>query len=272
MRKLICLTSLFLACISNHLLAQEILPRISVKNINNRIIISWRNQYPLSVKNINIQRSYDSLRNFSTIGSVLNPQNEENGYADENTPYNKMYYRVFISFDGGNYIFSESVRPVKESFQQPTVNPPSQTFDPVITSVPRNNPPQPSVNRPNPADSGVPVDSARSQLDQLVTKPTVSLPVATNTPDLATYPSRRIYTGKDNNVIILLPWATSRKYQVKFFDENEKFLFELSKINEAYLILDKVNFLRSGWYFFEIFENGKRIEKNRFFIPKDVKQ
>lgn len=264
MRKLICLTFLFLTCAANNLLAQEILPRISVKNMNNRIIISWRNQYPLSVKNIAIQRSYDSLRNFSSIGSVLNPQNEENGYADENPPYNKMYYRVFISFDGGNYIFSESVRPVKENFQQPTVIPAPKPFDPVITSVPRDNPAPPSNAHPDSSDSGKP-------LDKLVTKPVNSLPVATNTPDLVTYPSRRIYTGKDNNIIILLPWATSRKYQVKFFDEGEKFLFELNKIGEPYLILDKVNFVHSGWFYFEIFENGKRIEKNRFYIPKDGK-
>ncbi len=80
--------------------AQEILPAITVKNFSGKIIISWRNQYPLEIKNLNIQRSFDSLKNFSTIGSVLTPQNAENGFVDEAPPYNKMYYRLFISFEG----------------------------------------------------------------------------------------------------------------------------------------------------------------------------
>lgn len=79
--------------------AQEILPSITVKNFSGKIIISWRNQYPLEIKTLNIQRSFDSLKNFSTIGSVLTPQNAENGFVDQAPPYNKMYYRLFISFE-----------------------------------------------------------------------------------------------------------------------------------------------------------------------------
>jgi hypothetical protein len=44
----------------------------------------------------------------------LNPLNKENGYPDLNPPYNKMYYRVSISFEGGAYIIGPSTRPVKE--------------------------------------------------------------------------------------------------------------------------------------------------------------
>ena len=38
-----------------------------------------------------------------------------------------------------------------------------------------------------------------------------------------------------------------------------------------YLIIEKVNFIRSGWYRFELYDNGKIVEKNKFFIPKDGK-
>jgi hypothetical protein len=86
-----------------------------------------------------------------------------------------------------------------------------------------------------------------------------------------TYPSRRIFAAKDNNVVINLPHFESRKYVVKFFDEEERPMFELNRIKEDYLIVEKMNFLHSGWFYFEIYENGKMIEKNKFFIPRDGK-
>ena len=60
--------------------SQDTLPKVSVRNVgNNRIIIGWVNNYPL-VKQIGIQRSFDSLGIYKTILSVTDPnavQNEE---------------------------------------------------------------------------------------------------------------------------------------------------------------------------------------------------
>ncbi|HMC98503.1 MAG TPA: hypothetical protein VKH37_00065, partial [Ferruginibacter sp.] len=97
--------------LSSH--AQDALPQITVKNINGKIVVSWLNELVKPPTTINVQRSFDSLKNFVTIGSVLNPENHENGFADTKPLYSKMYYRVFISFEGGNYMFSVSGGPVK---------------------------------------------------------------------------------------------------------------------------------------------------------------
>ena len=70
------------ASVSYKLPAQDTLPKFSVKNAGGgRIIISWLNTYQL-VKQINIQRSFDSVKNYKTILSVPDPMNKENGYAD----------------------------------------------------------------------------------------------------------------------------------------------------------------------------------------------
>ena len=73
---------LFFNLLAVSLTAQDTLPRISVRNLNGQIIVSWINNYKVPVTTINVQRSYDSLKNYTTIGSVLSPQNFENGYAD----------------------------------------------------------------------------------------------------------------------------------------------------------------------------------------------
>jgi hypothetical protein len=233
---------LFLGVIgfNNLLRAQEILPGISVRNSSGKIIVSWRNEYQKPVSNISIQRSYDSLNNYTTIGSVLNPQNKENGYADLSAPYNKMYYRVFIAFEGGSYIISAPARPVKDTgvFVNTEVKYPWQV-DPNA---------DPNINIPP------------------------STPSPGNTlPDAPAYPSRWVFTARDNNVVIHLPDVEIKKYSVKFFDELDNELFELKNIKDDYLIIEKVNFKKSGWYHFELSESGRPVEKNRFFIAKDGK-
>lgn len=221
----------FFIILSNILFAQERpLPFIQVKNLNNKIVVSWVNDYSKIITALNIQRSYDSLQNFTTIGSVLSPQSRENGFADVNFPYSKMYYRVFVSFEGGSYITTPPAKPVKEVYGSDNTS--NERF--------------PWFGK----DSGFFPSS----------KPGI------------TYPSSTIFTAKDNNIIIHLEDAASKKYSVKFFDETEKFLFELNKLKEEYLIIEKVNFVRTGWYRFELYDNGLLIENNKFQILKEVKK
>ncbi len=84
-------------------------------------------------------------------------------------------------------------------------------------------------------------------------------------------PSTRVYTGKDNNVIISLPEAHDKKYTLKFFEENGTPVFEINKIAEPYLTLEKVNFIHSGIFTFQLYENGVLIEKDKLYIPKEGK-
>ena len=234
------------------LTAQDTLPSITVKNLSGQIIVSWVNNYKMPVATINIQRSYDSLKNYTTIGSVLNPQNAENGYADSKPPYNKMYYRVFVSFEGGTYLFSKITRPVKEL-------PPALVIEDTLRPflVKDNWTMQPAYEQPKNKDFKI--------------QPKAQLPNFNSNTEIITYPSRRIFTAKDNNVTIYLPDAETKKYTVKFFEENDTPLFELNKLHDSFLIIEKVNFVHAGWFYFEVYENGKLIEKNKFFIAKDGK-
>jgi len=220
--------------LSNILFAQDKpLPFIQVKNLNNKIVVSWINDYTKPITALNIQRSYDSLQNYTTIGSVLSPQSRENGFADANFPYNKMYYRVFVSFEGGSYIITASARPVKEFYVAD--NALSEKYPWLVSNK----------------DSGIVFPPSKPEI---------------------TYPSNTIFTAKDNNIIIHLVNAETKKYSVKFFDETEKFLFELTKLKEEYLIIEKVNFVHAGWFRFELYENGLLLENNKFQILKEVKK
>ncbi len=199
--------------------SQDTLPKISVTQIGGKVLISWTNPYT-SVTNIGIQRSYDSTKNFTTIGSVLNVNAQTNGFVDTKEFIPAQFYRLFISFEGGTYLFTQSHRPGLDT---------TRNVEEVIPEI---------------------------------VKPVV--PVQT-----WFVPSKDIYTGRDNNVVMSLPDAGKKKYSVKFFEDDGTFLFEIKKVTEPYLTIDKVNFVHSGLFKFELFDNGQPIERHKFYIPKD---
>jgi len=208
--------------------AQDTLPKITVTQLGKNVLVSWNNPYS-NIANINIQRSGDSIRNFKTIGSVLNVAPGVNGFTDpkEFIP-SDQYYRVFISFDGGSYIFTASHRPGLDTLK---VLPPLETTT-------------------------------------IVKEPVIPAPAKEKN---LFVPSSHVYTGKDNNVIISLPDLARNKYTIKFYDENGDFLFELKKIPESYLTLDKSNFRHAGLFIFELYNNKIIVERHKFYIPKDGK-
>jgi hypothetical protein len=96
---------------SGNLFAQDTLPGFTVKNNKGKVSVSWQNKYTKEVKGISIQSSFDSLKKYSTIKAIPNPADEVNGFFDIDVPYEKMFYRLFIVFDSGAYIFTASKRP-----------------------------------------------------------------------------------------------------------------------------------------------------------------
>ena len=129
-----------------------------------------------------------------------------------------QYYRLFISFEGGTYIFTESHKP---------------------------------------------------GLDTLIAMPNIT----ENFKPVQTWfiPSKKVYTGRDNNIVMSLPDVDKKKYSVKFYEDDGTFLFEIKKITESYLTVDKVNFIHSGLFKFELYTDGELVEKHKIYIPKDGK-
>ena len=61
----------------------------------------------------------------------------------------------------------------------------------------------------------------------------------------------------------------TKNYRLRLFDENHKQLFTIQHVTEPQLLLDKTDFMHSGWFYFELFEDNKLKERNKFYIPKD---
>lgn len=237
MNKLTLLFFLALTVAGKSLSAQDTLPKFSVKNIgNNRIVIGWVNRFE-NIKQIGIQRSFDSLKNYKTILTVADPTTPENGYVDTKANNDRMFYRLYILLDKGVFLFSSPQRPVPDTLirkDRPTRLQNGNFAIPIIDS---------GNGRPFIANNG----------------PRAEVWV----------PSKHVYTFKDGYIRISLPDDDTKKYSIRFFNAADEFLFELKDIKEKNFRIDKANFYKSGWFRFEMYEDGVLKEKNRFYLPKE---
>lgn len=215
------------------LMAQnDTLPNITVKKKNGVVTISWINAFKNTAQ-VNIQRSQDSNRNFITIHSTPNPEARSYTYTDKTAKNDSAYYRVFILFDGANYMFTRSKRAVEDTVKINAIGPVTTT---------RNE---------------------RPKEEKLPAAP-VTTPVKK-----AWEPSVFVFTGIDGNVVISLPEAGIKKYAITFSREEGRPLFTIPDVKEKYLVLDKATFLKSGWYLFELREDGQVKERNKFLVTRD---
>ncbi len=300
---------ILLLLFSASLKAQDTLPRFTATARGpGKILISWHNNYPV-VTQISIQRSVDSLRDFTTLLTVPDPTLPENGAVDIRAPHPNFFYRLFIVFGNGQYVFTPSHRPQSNTAESEAVVREDKAAEKVLARAvePRIVFVDPgSTHRPaaikGPAGthgaaqisdvafsgtiyvrrkdsiigkvSGRQIQSFRDSLltrtrdtlvfitgDTLLIKPFVPVEVY----KVSAY----VYTGRSGNIHVSLPEAGRRHYSVRFFDENNKLMFELSEIKDPTLIVDKTNFQHAGWFRFELYDGDQLKEKNKLFIPKE---
>jgi hypothetical protein len=238
---------LFIFCAATLFAAaqKDTLPNFTAKKREGVITLSWINSFK-NASQINIQRSKDSNRNFVTIHSTPNPDAKTYSYVDKTAKNDTGYYRIFILFEGTNYIFTKSKRAIEE----------------IITVVPvkTGDKELPDLNSTGPAGT----NNKNNKTGDKIPPPVNTAPVKK-----AWEPSIYIYTGDDGNIVINLPNALTKKYSVTFLKEEGRPVFVIDHVKEPMLMLDKAVFLRSGWFYFELKEDGKVKERNKFLITRD---
>ena len=267
---------------AGRLFSQDTLPRFTLVERGDRVTISWVNPYERLVQ-LNVQRSYDSLRNFSTVYSATSPELPQNGYTELKPASNRIFYRIFYVLEGGSYFFAKAIRATGTTN---TATSTTGTRDVSGTRDLTNS----AFNTVIPGDKRVvtikikdtvfrklSVNSFRYFRDSILraTKDTIYtindsiIGVSKFVPIEAFRTSVYVYINRDGFINIAVPSVNDKKYHVKFFEADGASLFEIPNVKESPLILDKSNFIHSGWFQFELYEDNKLKEKNRLYVPKD---
>ena len=271
--------------------AQDTLPHFTVETPGNgRVVVSWVNPYPNLIQ-LAVQRSYDSLRKFSTIFSSTSPELPTNGLSDQVPVGPRVYYRIFYVMEGGAYFFTQSKQPSKSQTLIVTQSDNrreilNEDLQEIAEAKNKKELAEKIENPEKPIyiflEDSLPYQvilfkNFRSFRDSIIsqTKDTMvqtgndSLMIRLYNPPFNQKTSEFIFTNKDGYIVIKLNDALQKKYEVSFLLENETPVLVLKLVREPYLILDKTNFYKGGWYKFTIRENGRIKEKGKVYLASD---
>lgn len=216
-------TTLILCALCLRASAQDTLPKFQVLNVKGRVIVAFYNPF-VSALQVNIERSFDSARNFTTVNALTEPRQGVVTFSDNKAPNTHMFYRVFIQLQGG-YSFTHADTPVVYIAPPPVIKKIEDALPPAGASAVRRK------------------------------------------PDWE--PSTHVFTDDYGNVKVELPPPGAKKYLIKFYDDQQHFLFQMADIKDLPLTIDKSNFLHAGWFNFELYVDGVVQEKNKFLLSRD---
>ena len=129
MKRLFLSATVLLAVVTSY--GQDTLPKFTVKNLGlsqdglPNVVISWVNPFE-TLKQVSIQTSHDSIRNYRTLISLTDPNAKMNGFADKRAPNGHMFYRLFVVKGNGEYFFTVAKKPFLDT---------ARTYTPIETAV-----------------------------------------------------------------------------------------------------------------------------------------
>lgn len=272
--------------IFNQIKAQDNLPHFNVFVRNDKVIVSWINKNSRIIQ-VNIQRSSDSLIGFKTIASIEQPNLNFFEFIDAKSSNLNQNYRLYILEEGGNYQFTNSKKPVfvieTKSIKVPVQN--DQIIQP-NKLLPQN---QPILNKEKidvslKTNSNTSIEAVSENIknsnntlslnDTRITKfarlnkilsPTKLLVI--NKQEL-NYPHIYTFINPQGQLEIVQPFIKDKLLNFVFYKDDGNKIFVLINVKENQFVLDKTNFLQSGWFYFELYEKDKLITKQKFYLPK----
>ncbi len=223
--------------------AQPQLPEMVSASQKGLVLLGWTSQYE-GIKSIAVQRSSDSVYNFTTVGYVKNLKKGPQGFIDGHPVPGKNYYRLFIAFASDLTWTSNRTMVVMDSAQ-------------ILAAgvVPSNDSLQRYVGKTLPALALLKTDSATGKTGTInIPKIVPAVPEIIPSPYVFTNP----FTGHVN---IELPDIFQHQYAIKFYDGTDKMVLDLPRVPESPVVLDKRNFQKKGIFRFDILRDKKAWEK-----------
>jgi len=221
------LSFIFLFSYAISSIAQSTLPNIDVLSKDGINILGWVSPYESGVKSVTVQRSADSTYNFRTIGIITNLKTKNQNFIDAHPLLGNNFYRVVLTFNSEIEWISNLAKVVVDSNAIAHQK-----------AIPTN-------------------DSLQKLIDKLGDTAVL------NNLNSVSYPkSRYVFTNPfTGNVNIEIPDALDNNYSLVFYDQKDKQILEIPKVQEQVVILDKRNFQSNGVFKFKLFKDKKEFEK-----------
>lgn len=248
---------LSLAAVSSK--AQPLLPDIVCGTENGVNILSWTSQFD-GLKSIAVQRSADSMYNFSTVGYVKNLKKGPQGFIDGHPTAGSNWYKLYIVFNSDLVWYSNACKVMVDSaaLLNKAVLPPNDSLQKLTSKI------QVHIDTTIEAKK-VRVGGTNVFKDTFVQTVNASIKLGVPEPeasDAYSYiKSRYVFTNPfTGHINIEIPDFAKHKYQLIFYNQQNRKIFDIARITENVLIVDKRNFQKKGIFIFELLRDGERYE------------
>lgn len=259
----------WICCMSTALLAQPALPDFNImKGPKQQTVLSWKNNFGERLKVLNIQRSTDSVKGFRTIYSVNNLTLAANAYTDNKPATGADYYRLYYMLTNGSYYFTKAKK-IATGFVPDNLL--GQLNNSKMITVAGANPRKLEFRQlqhlrdsviNNTSDSLYFVNDSTIQY----VKYNAVAAMANSTTELRPV-SKFLYLNADGYIVLKFPERDLSDYSMTIYKQNgTSVLFKIPRFEDSELILSKSSFLHTGWYPYEIYKDGKLLERSRLEI------
>ncbi|MBE2289302.1 MAG: hypothetical protein IAE95_07085 [Chitinophagaceae bacterium] len=228
---------------------QPLLPGMSCKCDGGKVDVAWQCQFD-GVKQIAINRSFDSLGRFDKVGRLDEPVKGVQHYFDTDRRTGNRYYKLVIEFNSGLVWQSNVCKMVVDTECVST----TKVSNEIMVK-----------------DTAGPV--ANNQLSLLSLKRIVlPRPIDNITEPLFVTP---IHVGVQKNtghVFVKLSTGISReKHSIDFYNKDGFKVVSIAEIAADYVLIEKRNFQHKGVYKFVLKRAGSELETGYITVLSDSK-
>ena len=246
---------------------QPALPQFDLQILGkDKVRISWVNPFGEDLIQINVQRSYDSVRGYKTVFSSPSPELPQNGFVETYYPGVKVYYRIFYMLSSNAYFFAKAKSTA-----------PSLLADSIAAQLAATNDTV-TIKTIDTIVARLPYSRFLKFKDSIYAQTKDSLFSLSNDTILlrpyvyngAWRASVYLFTDRSGVINLKLPQSGEKNYSLRVYEaDNRTQIFSIKHITEPELMIDKANFLHAGWFMFEIYEDNRLKERNKLFIQKE---
>lgn len=272
---------LFTAYAGNVFAQAPLLPDIAIASDKGVNVLSWTCQYD-GIKSIAVQRSSDSVFNYTTVGYVRSLKKGQQAFIDGHPQAGNNWYRLYIGFSSDLTWYSNTVRVYIDSatLLSKSVIPPNDSLQKYASSInlkpediiaTSNNAPTPAYT-PTPGEvtpAARPATTGGNVAPRPAPKLELNIPKSEEVNQYTYVKSRYVFTNPfTGHVTLELPEDSRKIYAIQFFKQGDERtpVLDIPRLRKNKVVIDKRNFQGKGVYKFVLYDGTNKMDEGYISI------
>lgn len=275
--------ALFIASGSAVKAQPPVLPDIIAATDKGVNVISWTCQYD-GIKSIAVQRSSDSVFNYTTVGYVKNLKKGTQAFIDGHPNAGSNWYRLYIAFSSDLTWYSNNIKvsidsatllekgviPPNDSLQKYASSVKIDPADIIASSLDNNNSSSTTTGTTgNTTINTGTTATATTNPTKSTPKLNLDIPMGEENNQMTYIKSRHVFTNPfTGHVTLELPQDTRQVFSIDFYKQGDERtpVLSIPRLRKTNVIIDKRNFQGKGVYKFILNQGTDKLEEGYISI------